>query len=103
MEEREEWGGRWGGERGNYTQADSICFSSVLKHPPPIRALLFSSCSFPIYKGTDARSEEPYLSHTLLTLKAHTVLSLSSVCCCILTQHRVVTCATGSEMCCSLL
>lgn len=38
----------WGGDWGNYTQADSICFPSAHKHPPPIGALLFSSCSFPV-------------------------------------------------------
>lgn len=67
MEEREEWSGEGGGDGagggdwGNYTQADSICFSSVFKHPPPLQHSYFQTPAFP--DRTDAGGEQPHLPH----------------------------------------
>lgn len=62
------------GEWGNYTQADSICFSSVLKHPPPLEHSYFRAAAFS-YEGPrgggGGGGEELYLSHRLLILKDH--------------------------------
>lgn len=48
--------GEEGGDWGNYTQADSICFSSVLKHPPPLEHSYFQA--FPCRRTDAGRVKE---------------------------------------------
>lgn len=117
MEEREGSGGvGWveGGDWGNYTQADSICFSSVLKHPPPLEHSYFQVAAFP-YRRTDARG---WLGVKSLTCPTDSSLQKLTYSCfmyhyefsvlqhvsgLLLKQLWATTCATVSELCCSLL
>lgn len=76
-------GGGGVGDWGNYTQADSICFSSGLT-PSPIRELLFSS--FPIQGRCRRKGHRgSYLSHSPhpihIPLKATTFLKYATVHC----------------------